>query len=251
MIKPSHRNIDTPSDIKAGAKSALAGKWKEAILTAVIPTIFSVLFFNTVTEGNSNSFLFELIEGLLLTGVTFGFMNLARNQSYIPRPLEEIASPFRREYFKNLLFLKLWKYLFISLWSLLFLIPGIVKSYSYSQAELIYKDHVDSTGEQPDARMIIRESMRMMDGYKSALFLLDLSFIGWHILNGLTMGVLGLWLTPYTSMSRVVFYEILTAGYYTNTAAEPTAFTNERVVKKEHQAEVGKNPEDFSDFEDF
>lgn len=248
MIKPSHRNIDSSSDIKAGAKSLLQGRWREAVLTAIIPTIFSILFFNNVRDGETNSVIFELIEGFLLTGVTFGFMNLARNQTYILRPLDEMAAPFRSDYFKNLLFLKLWKYLFVTLWSLLFLIPGIVKSYSYSQAELLYKDYVDSTGEQPDARMIIAESMRIMDGYKGALFFLDLSFIGWHILNGLTMGILGLWLTPYTSMSRVVFYEILTAGHY----SEPsTDFASERAAEKDRQAEIGKNPDDFSDFEDF
>lgn len=251
MIKPSHRNIDSPRDMKSGAKSLLKGRWTEAVLTAIIPTIFSVLFFNNIRDGEANSLIFELIEGFLLTGVTFGFMNLARSQSYILKPLDEMAGPFRSKYFKNLLFLKLWKYLFVSLWSLLFLIPGIVKSYSYSQAELLYKDYVDSTGEQPDARMIIAESMRVMDGYKSALFFLDLSFIGWHILNGMTMGILGLWLTPYTSMSRVVFYEILTAGHYVDTASPSTDFSNDRATEKDRQAEVGKDPDDFSDFADF
>lgn len=251
MIKPSYRNIDSPGDIKAGAKSILNGHWTNAVLTAIIPTIFSILFISNVRDGEANSVIFELIEGFLLTGVTFGFMNLARNQSYILSPFHEMASPFRGEYFKNLLFLKLWKYLFVTLWSLLFLIPGIVKSYSYSQAELLYKDYVDSTGEQPDPRMIIAESSRIMNGYKGALFLLDFSFIGWHILNTMTMGILGLWLTPYTAMSRVVFYEILTAGHYSNAATDSTDISNERAAEKQRQSEVGKDPDDFSDFEDF
>ena len=248
MINPSHRNINSSADIKNGAKSLLKDRWTGAVLTAIIPTVFSMLFLNNVRNGETNSLIFELIESFLVTGMTFGFMNVARNQAYILRPLDEMKAPFQSEYFKNLLFLHLWKLLFITLWSLLFVIPGIVKAYSYSQSELLYKDYVDSTGEQPDARMIIGESSRMMSGYKGALFLLDFSFLGWHILNAFTLGILGLWLTPYTAMSRVVFYELLTAGHYSNTAAQSTDFSNERSIKDE---EVGKDPNDFSDFEDF
>ena len=248
MINPSHRNIDSSADIKSGAKSLLEGRWTEAVLTAIIPTIFSMLFLSNVRDGETNSLIFDLIDTFLITGMTFGFMNVARNQAYILRPLDEMKAPFRAEYFKNLLFLHLWKFLFITLWSLLFVIPGIVKAYSYSQAELLYKDYVDSTGEQPDARMIIAESSRIMHGYKGALFFLDFSFLGWHILNTFTIGILGLWLTPYTAMSRVVFYEILTAGHYSNAATQSTEFSNERPIQEE---EVGKDPNDFSDFEDF
>lgn len=249
MMNSSHRNINSPGDIKDGAKSLLKGRWTESVLTAIIPTIFSMLFLNNAMNGETNSFIFELLESFLVTGMTFGFMNVARNQAYILRPLDEMKAPFQAEYFKNLLFLHLWKLLFITLWSLLFVIPGIVKAYSYSQAELLYKDYVDSTGEQPDARMIIAESSRIMSGYKGALFLLDFSFFGWHILNTFTLGILGLWLTPYTAMSRVVFYEILTAGHYSNVADQSTEFSYERPIKEDE--EVGKDPNDFSDFEDF
>lgn len=55
----------------------------------------------------------------------------------------------------------------------------------------------------------IEESMRMMDGHKLELFLLDLSFIGWALLSLLTCGIGFLWLTPYMNMARVNFYEDL------------------------------------------
>lgn len=247
-MNPSSRNLDSPSDIKSSARALLKGRWTEAVLTAIIPTIFGILFYYNTRDGQSTSMIFEILQGLLITGMTFGFMNLARNQQYILRPFHEIASPFQREYFKNLLFIKLWKYLFISLWTLLFIIPGIVKSYSYSQAELLYKDYVDATGEQPDARMMIQESMRIMDGYKGALFLLDLSFLGWHILDAITSGVLGLWLTPYTTMSRVIFYESLTANRY---ATDNFQTNNMDTIQPNGQDEIGKEPDDFRDFDDF
>lgn len=253
MNNQIHRNIDSSADIKRGAQELLKGRWTEAVLTALIPAVFSFLFFRNITDGESSGFLYDLIEGFLLTGMTFGFMNIARSSSYILQPFQAIASPFRSEYFKNLLFLKLWKYLYISLWTLLFIIPGIVKMYSYSQAELLYKDYVDNTGKQPDARMILEESSEMMNGYKGALFYLDFSFIGWLILNGLTLGILGLWLTPYRTMSRVVFYESLSGKTFENngTSKDAASMRREREAEKRKHEEVGKDPEDFRDFEDF
>lgn len=243
-------NVDSSSEIKYEARNLLKGRWTEAVIIAFIPTIFSFLFFRNISDANSSSILYELIEGFLLSAVTFSFMNLARNRDYIIRPVEEILTPFNRKYFKNLLFLKLWKYLFVSLWTLLFVVPGIVKAYSYSQAELLYKDHVDRTGEQPNPRMILRESSDMMNGYKGALFFLDLSFFGWMILNGLTFGLLGLWLTPYREMSRVVFYEILLTKH-NNVNQNTDRLRQEREAEKKKYEEVGKNPNDFRDFEDF
>ena len=51
--------------------------------------------------------------------------------------------------------------------------------------------------------------MRLMDGHKQQLFLLDLSFIGWVILASLTLGIGFLWLVPYWQTTRVHFYEDL------------------------------------------
>ena len=96
--------------------------------------------------------------------------------------------------------------------------------------------------------MMIQESMRIMDGYKGALFLLDLSFLGWHILDAITSGVLGLWLTPYTTMSRVIFYESLTANRY---ATDNFQTNNMDTIQPNGQDEIGKEPDDFRDFDDF
>ena len=58
------------------------------------------------------------------------------------------------------------------LWALLLLIPGIVKSYSYSLAKYIQMDNRDLRAEE-----CIKKSMKLMKGKKMQLFLLDLSFI--------------------------------------------------------------------------
>ncbi len=244
-------NLYTAGDIKREAKTQLTGYWGGAVILGIIPAIFSFFFLRETSDGLLIGIAFDLMRDFLVTGMAFAFMNLLRHRKYVLEPLQEIVSPFRSEYFVNLLKLKLWKYLFVSLWSLLFLIPGIVKAYSYSQAELIYKDTADRTGNQPDARACIEESEKRMEGYKADLFALDLSFLGWQILNVFTLGLLGLWLTPYTEMSRIVFYENLTNGFYLDRDKQTHTQQQGPMEPIDKYEEVGQDPDDFSDFDDF
>lgn len=96
--------------------------------------------------------------------------------------------------------------IYIILWMFLLIIPGIIKAYSYSMAPYIVKDNPEI-----GADAAIRESMKMMKGYKMKLFLLDLSFIGWAILALLTLGLGLILLEPYMYSARAVFYEELKA----------------------------------------
>jgi uncharacterized membrane protein len=91
--------------------------------------------------------------------------------------------------------------LFAFLWSLLFLIPGIIKAYSYSMTLYIMSEDLDIY--IMDA---IEKSRHMMNGFKMKLFLLELSFIGWGILCLFTLGIGFLWLVPYVSVAKAAFY---------------------------------------------
>ena len=93
---------------------------------------------------------------------------------------------------------------FTFLWSLLFVIPGIVKGYSYALTPYILIDDP-----QISIRDAVRKSQRMMSGQKFNLFYLQLSFIGWWILSILTGGIGFLWLIPYYTTSMAVFYRNL------------------------------------------
>lgn len=102
--------------------------------------------------------------------------------------------------------------LYIALWSLLFIVPGIVKTYSYAMTPYILIDHPEMT-----ANEAITASRQLMDGHKMELFLLRLSFIGWMLLNILTLGIGSLWLNPYTQAAETAFYRHLTGtASYTN-----------------------------------
>ena len=88
------------------------------------------------------------------------------------------------------------------LWSLLFIIPGIVKGYSYSMAMFVLADNKGKS-----ARECIAESKAMMEGHKMELFVLDLSFIGWYLLCSLTCGLAALYVAPLLNTAHANFYE--------------------------------------------
>ena len=116
-------------------------------------------------------------------------------------------------YFTKIIILYVITTALIILWSLLLIFPGIMAYYRYRQAFYILLD-------APEKGIIqcISESKRLMAGNKLDLFLLDLSFIGWHILNLIViisvpvpfaLPIVSIWLTPYIGLSRTAYYDRL------------------------------------------
>ena len=91
--------------------------------------------------------------------------------------------------------------LYTFLWSLLFIVPGIIKGYSYAMTPFIMAE--DPNISPNDA---ITKSRELMDGHKWDLFWLELTFIGWHLLNILTLGIGTAFLEPYVQTARAAFY---------------------------------------------
>jgi len=91
---------------------------------------------------------------------------------------------------------------------LLAAIPAsIVAIFMYLRYALVYfiaNDNPESGVMQP-----IRESVQMMHGHKKKLFGLYLSFIGWHFLGMLAIGIGLLWSMTYMWASLAAFYDDL------------------------------------------
>ena len=96
--------------------------------------------------------------------------------------------------------------LYTILWSFLFIIPGIVKSYAYAMTPFIMAENPDMS-----ASDAIAASVQLMDGHKSELFTLDLTFLGWSILAALSCNIGNLALNPYKNAARAAFYKDLSA----------------------------------------
>lgn len=94
--------------------------------------------------------------------------------------------------------------LFTFLWSLLFVIPGIVKSFSYSMSLYILAENKGKP-----ALECINESKAMTNGHKMDLFVLGWSFLGWMILGGITFGIAYIWILPYMNTTYANAYHSL------------------------------------------
>ena len=195
-------NVSRP-ELRARARAKLGGQifatnWLFALLAIVIVSaILSAISFTGIGP--------LLLIGPLSFGLSAFFLSLVRGKENAD--LADLFKGFTGADFVRLLLLGLMEEIFIFLWSLLFVIPGIVKSYSYSQAIFLAYDHPDW-----DWKQCIDESRRIMDGNKMKLFVLDLSFIGWYIVGMLACGIGVLWVDPYRQAARAEFYQELVGG---------------------------------------
>ena len=223
-------NMDlTRKTLKTFAKERLKGRWGVAIGVAFVAGLFGV-YGAAGSPSNSNqvstmapdmdpavttvvvtmlavAFIWMLVAFFIGPVIALGertfFMGLCRGE-----PVK-----FSTLFSKMSLCLKAWCLnfmisLFVGLWSLLFVIPGIIAYYRFYMAKYIM-------AENPDVGVMeaIRQSKQMMKGYKGKLFVLELSFIGWALLCGLTLGIGLLWLQPYIRTTETAFYLELKKGF--------------------------------------
>jgi uncharacterized membrane protein len=180
------------TELRAIARSQLHGGWLAAV--------WMLLIYGIIIGASA----FLLIGPLVLGGpLMFGFTGYYLKKSRREEVrLENLFDGFK--FFGTSFLLFLLKYIFIALWTCLFIVPGMIKFFSYSMAFYILRDNPDI-----GAAEAISRSRKMMDGYKGKLFRLYLSFIGWGLLCVLSFGIGFLWLCPYMSLTLANFYENL------------------------------------------
>lgn len=94
--------------------------------------------------------------------------------------------------------------LFTTLWTFLFIIPGMIKSISYSMSMYILAENPEM-----GALEAITRSRKMMHGHKMESFILSLSFIGWILLGVITIGIAFIWVGPYMEATYANYYNYL------------------------------------------
>lgn len=220
--------------IKAQAKELLNANPIMAMFSTAIPLILSFLsswifyfpMVQTMTVNtNSNDvqasipFLFIPWTGLIVSSIIIGIVQLVSylilfdyyefkhaNTLSLSRYMDYLKSPQMFGFIK----VYLWQQLFLSLWALIpffgvFIV--LIKTYSYSQALFIYRENTNMI-----PKNTITQSRQLMNGHKWELFVLHLSFIGWHILSAITFGIVGFYVTPYEMLSEIGFYKSLTSN---------------------------------------
>lgn len=194
--------MDTNQGYKNRALANLEKAWAPAAIATFIfyVIIFVVTYGIELAVGQEGSLLGTIITIPLSYGILVLFLDFARGEKIENSKLfDGYTNGFQRIFTTGLL-----QFIYTVLWSLLFVIPGIIKSYSYSMTYYILKDNPELKN-----NAAIEKSMQMMDGRKLDLFLLHLSFIGWAILCLLTAGIGFIFLIPYMYTAQAHFYEDL------------------------------------------
>ena len=93
--------------------------------------------------------------------------------------------------------------LIVAAFTMLFVIPGVIFAYRYRQAMYLLIDHPDRSPIE-----CLRASGALMRGHKWELFVLDLSFIGWMLVQWL-LSPFAIWLRPYQSLTYANYYRTL------------------------------------------
>lgn len=112
--------------------------------------------------------------------------------------------------------------LLVAAWSCLLIVPGIVKAYAYSFSNYILCENpAISAGKALDM------SIRITKGHKKDLFLLDLSFLGWIVLQNLTIGLSSTFYSnPYSCSVKAQYYLLLKQHALSTGAVEAKEFKN-------------------------
>lgn len=151
------------------------------------------------------SVLLSLMTVLLGAGFTGYCLKVSRREE--TRVLDIFCS---FEQFLSVLWLLLLRAILIGLLSLLLVIPGIIAAFRYSQALLLRFEHPEYT-----ARQCLSESARLMQGRKSMLLALMLSFCLWGFLDYFAQSYIGIpiikiYLQPFYFLTMAHFYNGLT-----------------------------------------
>lgn len=191
------------SEYRALARKDLKGNWNWAAGLILIAVVISLVVAWLASELGS------VLLDLLLIGISFTLLDLVDNNYKEENYFTAVFAIFTRDRILPVFITWLLSYVFIVLWSLLLIVPGIIKSLSYSQAEFIVKDMTDA-GQEVAATEAINKSRELMNGHKWEYFLLELSFIGWDLLGCLSLGIGFLWILSYIKATEAEYYRKLT-----------------------------------------
>lgn len=219
----------TISELKQAAKAAVKGNYWKTVLVGFLISLtvgsaatggYSVDddqingYFAGLTDSEAAfliltvvgflatiSLVIKLVKIFLLNPLNVGCKLFFKNNCHSVADLGDLGFAFKNGYMRMVGGVLL-KNIFLCLWTLLFIVPGIIKYYSYRMVEYILADNPDMN--VTDAITLSRE---MMNGHKWRTFLLDLSFIGWDILSIFTCGLLEIfWVAPYKCQAEAALY---------------------------------------------
>ena len=194
---------DVQSVLPEEDESSAAGSILAVLLAGILGILsLAVLLLLRVFVGNP----------LEIGCKRFFLMNLRQEAGQA----KEVAYVFDNGW-KNAGWILFFRDLYLVLWSLLLIIPGIVKSYEYRMIPYLLAEDPAMPKKQAFAM-----SKQLMRGQKWKTFVLDLSFIGWHLLSLITIGIVGIFYTErYMYSTSAALYAALRYGRPQSTPLDP------------------------------
>lgn len=225
----------TRAELKDRAKDGLKRNYWKSVVVGLLVTLMYAFTVANGRGGAENGSLNEAFSGmssgqvlaaigLLFSAFLVGNLITAVVHAIIYNPLKVGISAFCMDAIdgtaplKSILkgygnggkfFYNVWalfvRDLLVTLWSLLLVVPGIIKGLEYRLVEYVLADNPGI-----GVKDALAKSKELMKGHKWNVFVLDLSFLGWNILNILTLGILGVfYVQPYQLLTNAALYETL------------------------------------------
>lgn len=196
--------MKTNPELRNEAKAFMTGNWKNAVIITLVNFLI-ITAFELLNIGDSTITKILYFVGLIAVllplnyGYLMTFLRFSRGENLA---VENLFAMFKGDYYKKSVVLGLLNMVYTLLWTLLLIVPGLIKSLSYALAPYIMIDNPELSAEEA-----ICKSMKMMEGHKMDLFLIQLGYAGLGLLSMLLLGIPLLWLMPYYQVVYAKFYE--------------------------------------------
>lgn len=205
------------SELKSQAKEQIKGKIGILFLVSLIIGVITGVASLVLSLIPFGSLAYALFAPAFTLSIIRVYLNITNYKTPTAGDafcgFDDFWSAFKVNFFVGL---------FTFLWSLLFVIPGIVKSFSYSMSMFILAENKGKP-----ALECIKESKNMTNGHKMELFVLGLSFIGWALLGSITLGIAYIWVLPYMNATYANAYRSLKSATTYDSNVIPDQITAE------------------------
>lgn len=174
------------------------------------------------------------IKAMLKVGESRFFLE---NHLYHKTSIGRIFFLFKAKKFKRPAWIMLIMHVYKFFWNLT-IIGGIIKHYSYKMIPYIIAENPDI-----DRKSAFRLSREMMNGNKWKAFKIDVTFVGWHVLTGITGGLVGIFfVNPYTRGVEACLYLSLRETAISCNMTGAQFLTDHYLVEAPEDAEEGYYP---------
>lgn len=198
----------TRAELKEKARNFLKEHyWKAFFATLIVKLISGEISIESDIMNISNYSTYFLLWLLFILFSTFviDVIRVGLAKFYIEGEkgnvdISNIFSIFTSGSYLNVVKIMFLMKLYIVLWTFLLIIPGMIKSYEY-----MFIPYILAENPNMDVSEVFQETKRMTNKQKGAMFLLDLSFIGWYLLGAL-MIIGEIFVVPYHKATKTQLY---------------------------------------------